>query len=415
MEYHKTSRLVPRLRFPEFRFEAGWEVKTLSSVCEINPPQSELPASFAYINLNSVKSGEHLKQKLTSQSESPRRSSRLSYNNDIIFKFEIPSQHKNLFLEIENGRNNVGSKDHIQLRAIESPIFIYHLLHINSFVDSVLRRSQGLTYPVVKESDLSSIPVTIPSLPEQQKIVDCLGSLVNLIATCEQKLKILKRLKLGLMQQLFPQTGESNPRLRFPEFRDKPGWGREKLGNICEVIIGGKPKTTIPEYWGGDINWLTPNDMTQMSSRNISSTSRQITKTGLENSTTKMVPENSIIMSTQSQIGHLAINTVPMTFNQNCHGLVPNNQVNYLFIYFFLLMNKHILRQFCEGGPFPWLETETIKNLSIALPSLIEQKKVAASLSSVDNLIMLNVQKLLALGHHKQGLMQQLLPNVEIS
>jgi len=413
VEYHKTSRLVPRLRFPEFRFEAGWEVKTLSSVCEIKSPQTKLSASFVYINLNSVKSGEHLKHKLTSQCESPRRASRLSYNNDIIFKFEIPSQHKNLFFEIENGRNNVGSKGHAQLRAKESPIFIYHLLHIDSFVSSVLRRSQGLTYPVAKESDFLSIPVTVPSLPEQQKIADCLGSLVNLIATCEQKLKILRQLKHGLMQQLFPQLGESDPRLRFPEFREKLGWRREKLGNICDVIIGGKPKTSIPEYWGGDINWLTPKDMTQMRNREVGSTSRKITEIGLENSTTKMVPENSIIISTQSQIGHLAINTVPMTFNQNCHGLVPNDEVNYLFIYFFLLMNKHILRGFCEGGPFPRLKTETIKNLSIALPSLIEQKKVAASLSSVDNLIVSNEQKLVALRQHKQGLMQQLFPKVE--
>jgi len=206
VKVNKTSRLMPKLRYPEFRYEAGWEVQSLSSICEINPSQAKLPSSFVYIDLKSVKSGVLLEHNLISRNEAPSRASRLLSPNDIIFQTVMPSQRNNFFFEIENDYHYVASSGYAQLRAKGSALFLYHLLHTDLFVNCVLRRCQGSIYQAINQSDLSSIPVSIPSLPEQQKIAHCLGSLDGLITAAEQKLQALQNHKLGLMENLFPSV-----------------------------------------------------------------------------------------------------------------------------------------------------------------------------------------------------------------
>ena len=112
--------------------------------------------------------------------------------------------------------------------------------------------------------DLLALPVPLPSgqssLKEQQKIADCLSSLDELIAAQARKVDALKTHKEGLMQQLFPREGETQPRLRFPEFWDAGEWSPKKLGQLGEVVTGSTPSTDKPEYYGGDRHFVSPAD-----------------------------------------------------------------------------------------------------------------------------------------------------------
>lgn len=116
----------------------------------------------------------------------------------------------------------------------------------------------------------------------------------------------------------------------------KQGWEIKKLGEVSEILNGGTPKTSIAEYWDGDIHWITPADLGKLKKPTVDDTPRKITRLGLEKSSAKLFPENSIILSTRAPIGHLAINEVPMSTNQGCRGIVPSKKLETWYLYYFL-------------------------------------------------------------------------------
>ena len=204
--FPQPGETVPRLRFPEFQSLPGWGFHMLSSVSEVNPKNDGLPKRFSYIDLESVRDGKLHGNKEIDRDSAPSRAQRLLRRKDIIYQSVRPYQRNNLFFNIEDGSDYVASTGYVQLRAHESPEFLYQFLHTDSFVSSVLARCTGSNYPAINHSELSSIPVLLPRKGEQQKIADCLGSLDDLISAHEQKLESLRQHKQGLMQQLFPTT-----------------------------------------------------------------------------------------------------------------------------------------------------------------------------------------------------------------
>ena len=231
--------LVPKVRFAEFKDGPRWDLLPLASASDVNPSNDGLPKSFIYIDLDSVKSSVLIKRKEITRDAAPHRAQRLLSHKDIIYQTVRPYQRNNLFFVINDGYEYVASTGYAQLRAHGCPEFLYQLLHTDWFVNSVLDRCTGSNYPAINPSDLASIPVALPRKPEQQKIADCLGSLDDLVAAEGRKLDALRQHKQGLMQQLFPQPGETVPLLRFPEFRDAGEWEEKKIGDLSEVKASG--------------------------------------------------------------------------------------------------------------------------------------------------------------------------------
>ena len=157
-------------------------------------------------------------------------------------------------------------------------------------------------------------------------------------------------------------------------------WQKIKLGDICDIFNGGTPNSKEKSYWGEGLQWITPKDMGKMKTRSISLTDRQITKLGLANSSAKLIPENSVILSCRAPIGHVAINKVPMSFNQGCKGLVPKDELLTEFLYYFLIASKRLLNKLGSGTTFKEISGGTLSNVEIPLPSLSEQQKIVANL-----------------------------------
>ena len=201
------------------------------------------------------------------------------------------------------------------------------------------------------------------------------------------------------------------PDMRFPEFRDATGWEEKSLNEVCDGIHqGGTPDTSNPDYWDGDLPWLTPAEMGNLKSRFVNSTKRNLSHEGLRNCSSKLLPINSIILSTRAPIGYLAINLVEMAFNQGCRALVPSKQILTDFLYYYLSTKKIELNNLGAGSTFKELTGSILRNLKLAIPNTIEQQRIADCLSSIDELIAIAEQKLQTLRDHKQGLMQQLFP-----
>jgi len=157
-------------------------------------------------------------------------------------------------------------------------------------------------------------------------------------------------------------------------------WSIQKLNKVSKIVNGGTPKTKVPEYWGGDINWITPKDLGQLESIYTSDTPRTVTEFGLKKSSAKEIPSNSVILSTRAPIGHLAINTVSMAFNQGCRGIVPGENLDTKYLYYFLYKSIDLLNKLGTGATFKELSARALKSVEIPIPPLPEQKRIVAIL-----------------------------------
>ena len=160
----------------------------------------------------------------------------------------------------------------------------------------------------------------------------------------------------------------------------KQGWEIKTLGEISEIMNGGTPDTTVPKFWDGENLWITPKDMGKLESIYVDDTLRKITNEGLKNSSAKILPPNSIILSSRAPIGHLAINTKPISTNQGCKGLVPKRGVDTLFLYYFLSKSIDLLNSLGTGATFKELSGSKLGTVEIPLPSLPEQQRIVAIL-----------------------------------
>ena len=163
----------------------------------------------------------------------------------------------------------------------------------------------------------------------------------------------------------------------------KTNWQIKKLGEVCEIVNGGTPKTGVLRYWDGNILWITPKDMGRLRKIYVEETERKISKAGLERSSAKIIPPNSIILSTRAPIGHLAINTKEISTNQGCKGLIPNKNLDTKFLYYFLKDSVELLNSLGSGTTFKELSGTKLKEVEIPFPSAIEQKRIVKILDEV--------------------------------
>lgn len=166
-------------------------------------------------------------------------------------------------------------------------------------------------------------------------------------------------------------------------------WKECKLSEIMDLIGGGTPKTSNPDYWDGDIPWISFKDFNG-ERRYVGDTEKKITKLGLENSSTKILSKGDIIISARGTVGELAIIPSDMAFNQSCYGLRAKDFVDSCFLYYLLKQSVNILKHNTDGSVFDTITRETFENISVKLPPLPTQQKNAAILSSLDDKIELN-------------------------
>lgn len=195
---NKNVAKFPNLRFPGF--EGEWETRKLGEVCEINPKNGNLPQSFIYIDLESVENGRLMKEDVISIDEAPSRAQRILLRNDVLFQMVRPYQKNNLFFDKEG--KYVASTGYAQIRTKQNSQFIFQYLHNQKFVDRVIERCTGTSYPAINSADLGNIRIDYPSLEEQEKISTFLSLVDKRIQTQNKIIEQLKTLIKGLCQKL---------------------------------------------------------------------------------------------------------------------------------------------------------------------------------------------------------------------
>jgi type I restriction enzyme S subunit len=413
--------LTPKLRFPQFRDAPAWEEKPLKQVCDINPENSGLPESFVYIDLESVESGLLNATKRIERKDAPSRAQRLLRKGDVVFQIVRPYQRNNLFVQFDDNENYVASTGYAQLRAYTSESFLYHAIHADGFVDRVIAKCTGSSYPAINSSDLAEVCLPVPpSTAEQQKIADCLTSLDELIVAQGQKVEALKNHKMGLTQQLFPREDETLPRLRFPEFDAAPKWEERVLGpSTLKVGSGITPL-------GGDKNYKSEG-RPFIRSQNVGWGQLILDdvvyideELHASFNATEIGERDVLLNITGASIGRSALadsRIVGGNVNQHvCIIRVKLEELNPVLLNQFLISDRgqKQIDSFQAGGNRQGLNFAQIRSFRITVPpTLAEQQKIADCLGSLDARLIAEAEKLAALKTHKKGLMQQLLPSPE--
>ena len=394
------EKLIPELRFPEFENDGSWENVSLEDVADIIKGKQlnrlQLSESGTYPCLNGGISPSGYTDKFNTKANT---------------------------ITISEGGNSCGFVSYmttkfwlgghcykIDLKKSTSLEFFYQLLKANELRIKRLRVGSGL--PNIQKGTLLSLRMPFVSNPdEQQKIASCLSSLDELIAAHNDKLDALKDHKKGLLQNLFPQEGETVPKVRFPEFEGDGEWVEKELSEVSTIITGSTPSTKVPEYYGGDIMFVSPADISN--NKYVESTEKTLSLEGFEK--TRKIKANSVMfVCIGSTIGKVAMNKFECATNQQINSLVPNNENSSDFLYSNLELNAFKISGIAGNQAVPIINKTLFSSVKLKFPpTKEEQQKIASCLSAVDELITAQQEKIEQLQQHKKGLMQGLFPKIE--
>lgn len=160
----------------------------------------------------------------------------------------------------------------------------------------------------------------------------------------------------------------------------------KRLGDCCEVVSGATPRTDNDAYWGGEIRWATPKDVSALDSSTLYETPDKLTEAGYRSCSTKLVPPGAILVSSRAPIGLVAIAGVEMCTNQGFKTLVPGPELSSSYLYHCMKANADRLASLGNGATFKEVSKTTVENFEIPVPQLEAQLRIAAILDQADSL-----------------------------
>ena len=172
---------------------------------------------------------------------------------------------------------------------------------------------------------------------------------------------------------------------------NKNEWKKVKLGDIGEIVSGGTPKTSVKEYWNGNISWLTPKDFSNKNYKYWNKGERNITKEGVKNSSAKLLPKGTVLFTSRAPIGYVGISDTNLCTNQGFKNIIVNEENSNEFIYYLLKFITPQIINIAGGSTFKEISATALRDFEVYIPkSKKYQKKIAKILSDIDAKIELN-------------------------
>jgi type I restriction enzyme S subunit len=382
------TRLVPKLRFPEFR-GAEWVQKKLEDVAPLQrgfdlPSDLIRPGNIPIVYSNGIQKYHEIGM-ATAPGLVTGRSGTIGKLHFIEHGEYWPH---NTSLWVTDFKSHV-------------PRFVYYLyasIGMGQF-------SSGSGVPTLNRNDVHAFSSAVPiSLTEQQKIADCLNSLDELIAAQARKIEALKTHKKGLTQQLFPIEGETQPRLRFPEFQDTGEWEEGSFG-AAATFLNGRAYSQEELLESGKYRVLRVGNFFSNKSWYYSD---------LELEENKYCDDGDLLYAWSASFGPRIWCGEKVVYHYHIWKVLPFDGVDKKFLFILLDYETEKMKsQSANGLGLMHITKGIIESWECYIPKPDEQQRIAACLTSLDDLITATTQELDTLKTHKKGLMQQLFPSVE--
>ena len=393
---------IPQIRFKMCKNQ--WEKNKLSKLAKFNP-KSTLPEKFKYVDLESVLGTDLISYREVSRENAPSRAQRLAQKGDIFYQTVRPYQ-KNNYLFDSNEKDYVFSTGYAQLRPLIDSAFLLARLQEESFVNMVLERCTGTSYPAINSKDLSKISVTIPQTIEEQSAIGSLfRTLDDLLTSYKDNLANYQSLKTTMLSKMFPKAGQAVPEIRLDGFKGE--WELLEINDLADDFhSGGTPKTNVQEYWDGDIPWIQSSDLETNCLFEIK-VQKSISEKGLKNSSAKIIPKDSIAVVTRVGVGKLVVMRHEYATSQDFLSL-SNLKSNIEFTAYLLyrLLQKEVTQ--LQGTSIKGITKVELLSKKVLIPSLTEQQAIGSYFSNLDDLITTHQEKISQLETLKKKLLQDM-------
>ena len=300
-----------------------------------------------------------------------------------------------------NGKFDAHQRVYIltEFEGIKGKYFYYYFRE--NFLKEVSKYTAKSSVDSVRRDMIAKMAVPIPKIEEQIAIAEALSDVDSLISSLQKLIEKKKAIKQGAMQELL--TGKK----RLPGFSTE--WSKQQLGDICNIVNGGTPSTSIAEFWNGKILWCTPTDITSCSTKYIYTTESKITESGLKASSATLLPKGALLLCSRATIGEVRIAGNAICTNQGFKSLVVHQNISNEWLYYMVHVLKSNMLEKAIGSTFLEISKKDLDELDIIVPEVTEQKAIAQVLSDMDSEIEQLEKKLAKYQQIKRGMMQELL------
>ena len=397
------KKLVPKLRFPKFRGAEGWTASVLARACDMQAGKFVAASNISESNQTGLfpcYGGNGLRGYTTTHTHDGT--------------YPLIGRQGALCGNVRLVSGKFHATEHAVVATPKNAIdvgWLYYsldLLNLNRF-------ATGQAQPGLSVDVLENVSLAIPVLEdEQQKIADCLSSLDELIAAQARKVDALKTHKKGLMQQLFPREGETQPRRRFPEFRDVGEWAVGLLNQFAQVNPRREKRTDdvkvsfVPMSAVSEDGYLASPQMREYGSVKKGFTAFRNNDVIVA----KITPcfENGKAALATGLMDGIGFGSTEFHVVRASNACLPE----FLFAQIYSDQFRRLGKASMTGsGGQQRVPTAFVENYLVSIPSLAEQQRIADCLTALDTLITTATLELEALKTHKKGLMQQLFPSLE--
>ncbi len=393
--------VTPKLRFKEFA--GDWCISPLKNLCKINQGLQiaiedrfleDGENRFFYITNEFLREGA----KKSYFIENPPISVRCKSEDILMTRTGNTGQ---VVTNVEGAFHNNFFKIDFDREQIDKNFFV-EFLRKNTTQHLILKYAGASTIPDLNHSDFYRIQMPITSIEEQTKIASFLSAVDEKISQLTQKHELLSQYKQGMVQKLFSQQ----IRFKADDASEFGEWEETTLGQTGKFIGGGTPSKENSEFWEGSIPWISSSDLTEESIFEINIT-RFISQNALNQSATKLVPANSILIVSRVGVGKVAITSHEICTSQDFTSLALHKGSSIFFAYLIKSLTPYLL-EMNQGTSIKGFVKDDLANLELKVPCLEEQIKIADFLSSIDQKIEVVAQQIEQAKLWKKGLLQQM-------
>lgn len=422
---NQTNKLIPELRFPEFTNEREWQNLSLENVIDnfivpMRDKPKQLDGEIPWCRIEDF-NGMYLYGSKSNQGVS------LETIKEMNLKV-YPVNTLLVSCSADIGRCAITQKLLITNQTFiglvpnikkVNTIYLYYVM--TNSKNELNARSSGTTISYLSRQQFEKFEIRVPSLTEQQKIASCLFSLDELLTAHTDKLENLKIHKKGLIQNLFPQEGEKAPKFRFKEFENDGEWVEIFFSDLLDDIIDFRGRTPLKlgMNWGnGDIVSLSANNV-----KNGYIDYKAECNLGSENLYKKWMgnvnlEKGDVVFTMEAPLGNALLipDSQKYILSQRVVAFKTKKEFHNSFIIQLIWSNKfqNEIKKLSTGSTAMGIGQKTLKNILIRVPkNTIEQEQIGETLSSLDNIIKEQADKIEQLKLHKKGLLQGLFPRVK--
>jgi type I restriction enzyme, S subunit len=385
-----------------------WDVRALGR-CLLDRPNYGINAAAVplsdrlpvYIRITDIsEDGYFSPEKLVSVNHSESANYYLE-QGDVVFARTGASVGKSYLYDLKDGPL-VFAGFLIRIRPDQKNLLSSYLsayVRTGAYWDWIRVMSMRSGQPGINGNEYAQLPIPIPLVPEQRAIATALSDVDALLAKQGQLIAKKQGLKQAAMQQLL--TGQT----RLPGFSGD--WELKRLGDVIEKFVGGgTPSRSNPFFWGDGIPWVTVKDFATFDAR---STQESITKVGLQNSASHLIPSGVLITSTRMALGKAVVYEVDVAINQDLKALFPKPSLQTNYLYFWFQFRGSHIDDLGSGSTVKGISLPDLKKIAFQLPSKAEQTAIATILSDMDTEIAALEERQTKTRALKQGMMQELL------